>query len=100
MAALEKAKQEKPAHGEIETYYSCFLVVQKLIIMQDTSKGGIFISRRSSILTPKDLPNGMTGKMRLSLPTCSCSFFRAAWLETEAYAHGSGNGIFGEQRKL
>ena len=28
VAALEKAKAEKQAHGEIETYYSGFLVAQ------------------------------------------------------------------------
>lgn len=69
VAALEKAKEEKQAHGEIETYYPGFLVV----IMWDTSKvSDTFTSRQSLTLTPKsDLPSCMTGRMLLLRLTCS-----------------------------
>lgn len=72
VAALEKAKEEKQAHGEIETYYPGFLVA-RILIMLDTSKvSDTFISRPSLTLTPKsDLLSYTTGRTPLSLPICS-----------------------------
>ena len=70
VAALEKAKEEKQAHGEIETYYS---LSPRILIMLDTSKvSDTFISRPSLTLTPKsDLLSYTTGRTPLSLPICS-----------------------------
>ena len=54
VAALEKAKAEKQAHGEIETYYPGFLVAQDTCYV-GYIKGGWDIStnRRSSTLIPR-----------------------------------------------
>ena len=71
VAALEKAKEEKQAHGEIETYYPGFLVAQDTYYVGYIKVWDTFISRPSLILTPKsDLPSCMTERMRLSLPIC------------------------------
>ena len=71
VAALEKAKEEKQAHGEIETYYR--FLSPRILIMLDTSKvSDTFISRPSLTLTPKsDLLSYTTGRTPLSLPICS-----------------------------
>ena len=71
VAALEKAKEEKQAHGEIETYYPGFLLAQDTYYVDISKVWDTFISRPSLILTPKsDLPSCMTERMRLSLPIC------------------------------
>lgn len=60
VAALEKAKEEKQAHGEIETYYPGFLVAQDTYYVDISKEWDIFISRPSLTLTPKsDLPSCM-----------------------------------------
>ena len=72
VAALEKAKEEKQAHGEIETIIPVSLS-PRILIMLDTSKvSDTFISRPSLTLTPKsDLLSYTTGRTPLSLPICS-----------------------------
>ena len=93
VTALEKAKAEKQAHGEIETYYPGFLVAQDTYyvgyikgvghIYQQTvidtySKIGFAKlydrknARRSSTPIPKsDSPNFTTGRTRSWRRTCS-----------------------------
>ena len=75
VAALEKAKAEKQAHGEIETYYPGFLVAQDTYYV-----GGTFTSRRSSTPIPKsDSPNFTTGRTRSWRRTCSMTgWFRSS----------------------
>ena len=73
VAALEKAKEEKQAHGEIENLLSPVSLSPRILIMLDTSKvSDTFISRPSLTLTPKsDLLSYTTGRTPLSLPICS-----------------------------
>ena len=69
--ALEKAKQEKEAHGEIETAHPGYLgrKIRTLSARSRASAGST--SRRSSILTPRlPLPSCMTVRMRWWPPTC------------------------------
>ena len=72
VAALEEAKEEKQAHGEIEPYYPGFLVAQDTYYVGNIKGVDTFISRPSLILTPKsDLLSYTTGRTPLSLPICS-----------------------------
>lgn len=72
VAALEKAKEEKQAHGEIETYYPGFLVAQDTYYVGHIKGVGHITNRRSLTPTLKSgLPNCMTERMHSSLPICS-----------------------------
>ena len=67
VAALEKAKAEKQAHGEIETYYLGFLVAQ------DTYYVGVYQRRRAHL--PADghrhlLQNRLRQTLRQEERTC------------------------------
>ncbi len=44
VAALEKAKEEKQAHGEIETYYLGFLVAQDSYYVGHIKGGRAYLS--------------------------------------------------------
>lgn len=80
VAALEKAKAEKQAHGEIETYYPGFLVAQDTYYVGYIKGVGTFTSRRSSTPIPKsDSPNFTTGRTRSWRRTCSMTgWFRSS----------------------
>lgn len=80
VAALEKAKAEKQAHGEIETYYPGFLVAQDTYYVGYIKGVGTFTSRRSSTPIPKsDSPNFTTGRTRSWRQTCSMTgWFRSS----------------------
>lgn len=80
VAALEKAKAEKQAHGEIETYYPGFLVAQDTYYVGYIKGVGTFTSRRSSTPIPKsDSPNVTTGRTRSWRRTCSMTgWFRSS----------------------
>ncbi len=82
VAALEKAKEEKQAHGEIETYYPGFLVAQDTYYV-GYIKGVGHIYQQTVIDTYSKIgfPSCMTERMRLSLPIClmiGLFLFRAA----------------------
>ena len=66
VAALEKAKAEKQAHGEIETYYPGFLVAQDTYYV-GYIKGVGHIYQQTVI----DSPNFTTGRTRSWRRTCS-----------------------------
>lgn len=81
VAALEKAKAEKQAHGEIEDLLSRLPCGAGHLLCRVISKAwGTFTSRRSSTPIPKsDSPNFTTGRTRSWRRTCSMTgWFRSS----------------------
>ena len=81
VAALEKAKAEKQAHGEIETYYPGFLVAQDTYYVgYIKGVGHIYQQTVIDTSTPKsDSPNFTTGRTRSWRRTCSMTGWFRSW---------------------
>lgn len=81
VAALE-SKEEKQAHGEIETYYPGFLLAQDTYYVgYIKGVGHIYQQTVIDTYSKSDLPSCMTERMRLLLPICltiGLFLFRAA----------------------